>query len=126
MINFSEVEKSVKELKKQLAASEIDEQTLEDLLLDMIDVAEDDYYWMFGHESETWYRHDGEKWVPDDPGEIFVPLSEVDAAEVNAPSGDLAPGQSLKAKWHSIKLGWFIISLIIIVLIGAIVYSSAL
>jgi hypothetical protein len=126
MINFSEVEKSVKELKKQLSAGEIDEQTLEDLLLDMIDVAEDGYYWMLGHESERWYRHDGEKWIPDDPGEIFVPLSEVDSAGVSALSSDVAPGQSLKAKWRSIKLGWFIISLIIMALIGAIVYSSAI
>lgn len=124
MINFSEVEKSVKELKKQLSAGEIDEQTLEGLLLDLIDVAEDGYYWMLGHESERWYRHDGEKWIPDDPGEIFVPLSEVDSAGVSALSSDV--DQSLKAKVRSIKWGWFIISLIIMAIIATIVYSSAL
>jgi hypothetical protein len=124
MINFSEVEKSVKELKKQLSAGEIDEQTLEDLLLDMIDVAEDGYYWMLGHESERWYRHDGEKWIPDDPGEIFVPLNEVDSAGISALSSDV--DQSLKAKVRSIKWGWFIISLIIMAIIATIVYSSAL
>jgi hypothetical protein len=43
---------------------------------------------------------------------------------MNAPSGDV--GQSLKAKLRSIKWGWFIISLIIMALIGAIVYSSAI
>jgi hypothetical protein len=113
MIDFTEVEKSVRNLNQQLNQGEIDEQTLEECLLDMIDMAEDGYYWMFGHETERWYRHDGEKWVLDYPGEMFVPLSDINEAESN-----------MQTKWQSVNLGWFIVSLIVIVIIGGIVYFS--
>ncbi|MBN1218672.1 MAG: hypothetical protein JXM69_07080 [Anaerolineae bacterium] len=115
MINFAEVEKSVGELKKQLARNEIDEETLEKHLVEMIDLAEDGYYWMFGHESGRWYRHDGKQWVPDHPGEMFVPLTEIDEAE-----------EKLDAKWQSVNWRWFVFSLAVIGVIGIIVYFSAL
>ncbi len=116
MINFLEVEKSVENLKQQLASGQIDEQTFEDQLLGLVDVAEDGYYWMLGHESGRWYRHDGEKWVLDHPGELFAPLA--DLADT--------PEQSLTAKWRSVNLGWFIASLILLVLIAGIIYYSTL
>jgi len=114
MINFAEVEKTVRELKAQLARGDIDEKTLEKRLLDMIDMADDGYYWMFGHESERWYRHDGEKWLPDDPGEKYVSLTEIEVAN-----------PSLKGTLQSIDWGWFITSLIVILVIGGIIYMSA-
>ena len=115
MINFAEVERSVRELKKQLVRGEIDEESLEKRLVKMIDIADDGYYWMFGHQSGQWYRHDGSEWVLDNPGEMFVPLSEIDVAEDN-----------LKTAWQSVSLGWFIVSMVVIAVLGAIVYYSAL
>ena len=114
MINFLQVEKSVEILKKELAAGRLDEQTFESHLLNLIDVAEDGYYWMLGHESGRWYRHDGGKWVPNQPGEMFVPLKEI------------APEESIAAKWRSVKPIWLAVSLLVLVAIGVIVYYSAL
>ncbi|MBN1993062.1 MAG: hypothetical protein JW953_10190 [Anaerolineae bacterium] len=114
MIDFMTVEQSVKALKAKLVAGEMGERAFEESLLGLIDVAEDGYYWMFGHESETWYRHDGEKWLPDDPGEMFIPLPEP------------AVEQNLPAQWRSINWGWFIASLIILAVIGGLVYYSTL
>ena len=71
MINFGNVENSVRSLKKRVAANQIDDKVFEDRLLELIDIAEDGYYWMYGHESERWFRHDGQKWVPDDPDRIL-------------------------------------------------------
>jgi hypothetical protein len=117
MIDFLEVEKSVEKLKRQLAKGQIDEQTFEKLLLDLIDVAEDGYYWMFGHESGQWYRHDGQKWIARHPGEMFVPLADIASPESE---------ETLKTKWQSVNLTWFVISLIIIAIIGGIVYYATL
>ena len=111
MINFSEVEKSVNSLKKQLAAGQIDGQTLEKRLLEMIDVAEDGYYWMLGHQTGTWYRHDGEKWVVDNPSESYVSANNID---------------SLAAQWQSVNILWLVISLIVLAAVGGIVYYVTL
>jgi hypothetical protein len=113
MIDFLEVEKSVEKLKRQLVKGQIDERTFERFLLDLVDVAEDGYYWMFGHESEQWYRHNGEKWIARHPGEMFVLLADIDSPE---------PEETLKTKWQSVQLGWFIVSLIVLAVIGGIIY----
>ena len=114
MINFLQVEKSVEVLKNELAAGKLDEQTFESRLLELIDVAEDGYYWMLGHESGRWYRHDGQKWLPDHPGEMYVSLKEI------------TPEETIIAKWRSVNPLWLAISLLALVAIGAIVYYSAL
>ena len=129
MINFGKVEQSVRELKHQIATGEIDQETLKTRLLEMVDTAADGYYWMFGHESETWYQHDGQQWIPKDPGNLRL-LSPQDD---NNPDNDedisqLSPSseQNLTSEWQSIDWAWFITSLIIIGLIAWIVFSSSL
>jgi hypothetical protein len=57
MIDFTAVQNSVKTLKNQLETNQIDEEAFEEHLLTLIDVAEDGHYWMYGHESERWFRH---------------------------------------------------------------------
>jgi len=104
MINFLEIERSVRRLKRQYSRGDIDEKTLEESLLELIDKAEDGYYWMFGHETGRWYRHDGKQWVPRDPGEMFVP--------------------SLQTRWQGFSTGWFIVSLIILIIIAGILFYS--
>lgn len=126
MINFSEVKKSVVELKSQLTGGQIDEKTFEDRLLDLIDVASDGYYWMYGHESERWFRHDGEKWVPDDPSRLFDSQATVESSELNDPSPGVATEPGLTPDEYSINWGWFIAGIIIIAVIGGLVYYSAL
>lgn len=120
MINFSEVESTVRALKKQLVARQIDEEDFEKRLLDLIDVAEDGYYWMFGHQTERWFRHDGEKWLPDDPGRITAKSSQA-----GAPASPVA-GPHTTADELPVSTGWFVISLAVILAIGWIVYASSL
>ena len=114
MINFLQVEQSAKSLKRRYDRGEMDEKTLEESLLALVDKAEDGYYWMFGHKTGRWYRHDGKQWVPRDPGEMFVPLVQI------------LPQDSLKTRWQSFKVGWFIASLILLAIIAAVVFYSAM
>ena len=118
MIDFVQVQNSVKELKKQLAANEIDEKTFEDRLFEMIDFAEDGYYWMFGHESEMWFRHDGQQWVPDDPSIVIPVLSQADADDGHDDSVDIEK--------LPVNTVWFTISLALIAAVGYIVYITNL
>jgi hypothetical protein len=114
MINFLEVEQSVKRLKRQHNRGEIDEKTLEESLLVLVDKAEDGYYWMLGHETGQWYRHDGEHWLPHNPGEMFVPLEQI------------LPQDSFKDRWQSFSMAWFVVSLIVVALVAGLVFYSAL
>jgi hypothetical protein len=119
MINFLDVERSVQTLKKQLAAGEIDQAVFEARLMDMIDVAEDGYYWMFGHKTETWYRHDGQKWVVDSPGELITrPHHPGNSPHNPDTAGNPAP------TWESIEWDWFLASLILLGIIAWFVYTS--
>jgi len=133
MINFVEVEKSVRELKQQFADGQIDQSTFESRLLAMIDVAEDGYYWMFGHKSERWFRYDGGEWVAEDPEERLVFLYEQKQLYDSSPNKsqphqdqETAAEPPPEPAGQSIDLGWFVVSLILLVAIGWIVYYSSL
>jgi len=120
MIDFKYVEQTVRDLKTQLTRQQIDEKAFEDKLLTLIDVAEDGYYWMFGHESEQWYRHDGETWLPDDPQNITT-----------RPTPPNNPGQTrstppVSPAAEPLSWVWFIISLILLAAVGSLVYNSAI
>lgn len=116
MINFSNVEQSVRALKSQVAAGEIDQQAFESHLITMIDFAPDGCYWMFGHKSERWYRYDGRQWIPDDPGK----LRKLASAQ------NIQAEQDLASLWGTVNWTWFIASLITLGLIVWIVYTSSL
>ena len=70
MIDFAAVEASVADLKKQLNQGEITQETFEQQMLTLIDVAEDGHYWMYGHKTGQWYRHTGDQWVAGNPDDI--------------------------------------------------------
>jgi hypothetical protein len=116
MINFAEVEETVKVLNQTFAENKISEKALEERLLQLIDVAEDDYYWMFGHRSGRWFRHDGEEWVLDDPKKAFSRGSD---GAVESTS-ELAQNEGAEADWESIVLG-----IIIIMALGMVVYANS-
>jgi hypothetical protein len=118
MINFVEVEKAVKALKAQFSAGQIDEKTFENRLLELVEMGNDGYYWMFGHESERWYRYDGEKWLPIiSRDEVFQPLPMPVTAQPD-------PTAKTEADWRTLDVGWFMASLVVIAVIGGIVYAS--
>jgi len=117
MIDFIKVEQTVKALKNQVSIGEIDQQTFKDRLTDMIDYAADGYYWMYGHKTESWYRHDGQQWVPDDPGR----LQNLTPSHNNPVSN---ASQSLAELWSSVSWGWFIAGLLIFGIMAWIVYNS--
>ena len=120
MIDFLEVEQSVKILKKQVDTGNIDEASFKAHLMDMIDVADDGYYWMYGPKSEQWYRHDGTKWVPDSPGELMVALPADD---------DFSNGvteQNTDFNWDSVDLNWFFIGVVLMGIVFALVYTAML
>lgn len=120
MIDFAKVQKSVKELKGQLVAGQIDEKTLEDRLLELIDVAEDGYYWMFGHQSEQWFRHDGQRWIPADPNKIETSPRSQNPID---PDDDLIQNSAMENV--PVNATWFLISLAVLGVIGWIVYISS-
>lgn len=117
MIDFVKVEQSVKQLKNQVHSGELDQQTFETRLVEMIDYAADGHYWMFGYKTQHWYRHDGQQWVPDDPGRLRK-LTPSKNASISKPQ------QSLTDTWASVNWGWFIASLIVLMLIAGIIYNS--
>jgi hypothetical protein len=106
MIDFVRVEAEVNRLKQQVAAGEIDEATFEARLMDMVDIGEDGYYWMYGHKTGQWYRHDGHKWHVASPPE--------------------PKGEPVQVTWDSLDHVWFIFSLVVMAVIAAIVYSSVI
>ena len=53
MIKFGEVQNSVKALKEQVAADQLDDKVFEDRLLELVDVAEDGYYWILGRLDDV-------------------------------------------------------------------------
>ncbi len=114
MINFVQVEHAVRDLKLQFVEGHFDEQTFKNRLLDLIDIAPDNNYWMFGHESEQWYRHNGDIWLLDTPN--------FDTSTEHPPHNSALISDN--AGWHTINLGWFIASLVILITIGSIVYIS--
>jgi len=119
MINFIEVEQAVHQLKKQLEAGQIDPVTFEARLLELVDVADDGYYWMFGHKTETWYRHDGHRWIIDNPGELITKTNSKNKSQhqtkaVSEPAPD----------WNSVEWGWFLAGLIFLGAIAYIIYLS--
>ncbi len=124
MIDFSKVEQSVRKLKRQVTAGEIDQETFEARLVAMIDFAADGYYWMFGHDSERWYRHDGKKWIPRAPGDLrkLTPSGNGDHDEPLLPP----VGETLVSRWRSVNWGWFIVSLVTLSLIAWAVFISTL
>lgn len=128
MIDFTKVEKRVFELKAQFNEGKIDEKTFEDQLMELVDLANDGYYWMFGHESELWYRYDGEQWVPDTPDEVFVSIDDnlIASSRGKTTSRQALPPPSAETDWYTINIGWFITSLVVIGAIGGIVYYSTL
>ena len=117
MINFGKVEDSVKTLKEQVATNQIDDKVFEDRLLELIDIAEDGYYWMYGHESERWFRHDGQNWVPDTPDRILALRAQSNS------NADLGPHEveEIPVNWT-----WITISLAALVVTGIIVYVSSM
>jgi hypothetical protein len=117
MIDFGNVENLVRILKKQVVTNQIDDKVFEDRLLELIDIAEDGYYWMYGHESERWFRHDGEEWVPDDPDRILT-LRAQTASNANV-SGDVF--EEIPVNWT-----WTTVSLASVAIIGFIVYVSSM
>ena len=121
MIDFSEVQNSVRALKEQLATDQIDEKTFEDHLLELIDLAEDGYYWMYDHESEQWFRHDGQDWVVDNPDRILAQRAQAKSA-ANYDT-EFEPDALEELPVNPV---WFTVSLAVLVFIGAIIYVSTL
>ena len=129
MINFTRVEYTVRDLKKQFAVGEIDQNTFQTRLMSLVDIAPDGYYWMFGHESEVWYRHNGQQWTQEDPGKLRMlesserpPIAE-SHIEPN-PSTLNTAHPNLIADWQTVEWNWFIISIVVVGLIGWVVYAS--
>jgi hypothetical protein len=106
MIDFKQVEAQVKLLERERDTGAIDQAAFQASMIDLIDVAPDGYYWMLGHKSHKWYRHDGYRWVADSPDK-FSPVTEL-------------------VDWDSIEIVWFVFSLVLLGTIGVIVFSSAI
>lgn len=108
MIDFREVEQQVKTLTQKVAANHLSEKALEEQLLQLVDVAEDGHYWMFGHRSHRWFRHDGQKWVVAHPSTV---------------SADYPPPQS-ELDFTQLDWGEVLFSVLCLLAVGTIVYYA--
>ncbi|MDM8518848.1 hypothetical protein QUF64_02280 [Anaerolineales bacterium HSG6] len=115
MINFADVEKQVKILNNNFAEGKIDEPLLEKRLLDLIDMAEDGHYWMLGHRSGRWFRHNGETWTLNDPEIVFNEITPGLIEDAKAP-----PPNSEEEMGYDI-----IFTLILMIFVGMIIYTSS-
>jgi len=120
MIDFSKVEQSVRQLKQQVTAGNIDQATFDARLLELIDYAADGHYWMFGHKTERWYRHNGQHWIPDDPGRLRHLTPSHNPSQSNPAPKEPDMGQL----WNAINWPWFVASLVALGLISWLVFSS--
>ncbi len=85
---------------------------LEHRLSQLVGRADDGYYWMVGHRSGQWYRHDGQRWLPDDPHRVLEPSpSKTNVDEVELDAEQLAQES--------------VFALLLIILLGLIIYWSA-
>lgn len=114
MIDFVQVEQSVRDLKKEFAEGYLDEKALEEQLLQLIEVAEDGHYWMFGHRTERWFRYNGKKWVLDHPSSISPDYAHLGIS--NQPPSTLT---EYAVDWNEV-----VFSLFLIMAVGIIVYSK--
>ncbi len=112
MINFAEVEKSVRILTHQFANGEIGEKALEEKLLKLIDVAADGNYWMFGHRSGRWFRYDGQSWISDTPGATLLAqaIPSISHEQDNLPD------------WTSLDWSEVLLHLFVLLTIGGVTY----
>jgi len=81
---FEEAEIQFKQLKYFFQSGDLSEQQFRQALESLVILHADGSRWMIGFESESWYRHDGETWVPSAPP----------TQEAASPSG-LAPAANL-------------------------------
>jgi hypothetical protein len=131
-MNYLAIEQQVRALKQQVAAGELEPQLFEARLLEMMAVGDDGYYWMFGHKSESWYRHDGQRWVPASPGELLISLDENGLGAkpsrttnhqaisyLHRPQPEIFEGE-----WGAEEGGWFTASLAFLGFIAVVVYMA--
>ncbi|MCB0171467.1 MAG: hypothetical protein KDJ97_13020 [Anaerolineae bacterium] len=130
MIDFAEVEQAVERLNQQLSAGTIDRQVFRTHLIEMIDFAEDGYFWMVGYQTGLWYRHDGTQWLIDNPDRL---KSTLPSQHSSAMSFDgRSPHSSLsflnhrppQADQDSVNWLWFFAGVILLGFIAGIVYTS--
>ncbi len=127
MIDFAKVEQSVNQLNRQITAGNIDDQTFKAHLVDLIDYAADGHYWMLGHKSKQWYKHDGQQWYLAEPGELRTLSPEVALTpHHNAQQDDiLFARQNLSFAWQNVDWPWFITGLGLFSVIGIIIYTAS-
>ena len=130
MIDFSKVERSVEQLKQQSYIGKIDHQDLRHHLIDLIDFAEDGYYWMVGYQTGLWYRHDGTQWLVDNPDRLFKapprnnhnpPLFE---GLSPPPVYSSQNHSSLAIEQNSVDWIWLFVGIVVLILVIAISYIS--
>ncbi|MCB0166159.1 MAG: hypothetical protein KDI79_18145 [Anaerolineae bacterium] len=130
MIDFAEVERNVERLNQQLSAGMINQQIFRMHLIEMIDFAEDGYFWMIGYKTGLWYRHDGTQWRVDNPDRL-MPTFPLQHSRSMASDGRGAQSslsflnhRPAPIKHVSVSWLWFFVGLILLSFIAGIVYGS--
>lgn len=132
MIDFSEVEQSVAQLNRQFLKGELDKSTFRGRLVEIIDLAEDGYYWMIGYQSGLWYRHDGTQWLVDNPDRLLPLLPQQDGlpdfrfADKSRPSSASLNSnhQPTANQANEVDWLWLIVGIVLLGVIIVLVYSS--
>jgi Tol biopolymer transport system component/tetratricopeptide (TPR) repeat protein len=93
-MDFADVEKKFRDLKKRLDNGQIDEKGFEEELRTLQVLDGEGRYWMIGAQSGLWYYYDGQKWVQAEP-----PTERLgEGAEAAPPSKPLASPPAAKSR----------------------------
>lgn len=90
MMDFDQVERKVARLRQDLAAGRLTEEQFETRLHQLMVQDEQGAWWMVGHETGEWYRHDGGTWVRADPPRDEDDDDEIRRIKMKRPGGELA------------------------------------
>jgi hypothetical protein len=74
-MDFKQAEDRFKQLKAQFVAGSLSETEFKSQLEELMIQDELGDWWMIGHETERWHRHDGTNWVQADPPDRLPQIS---------------------------------------------------
>ncbi|MBC8170198.1 MAG: transglycosylase domain-containing protein [Anaerolineae bacterium] len=64
---FSETEADVRSMRAMVAAGQLSQQQFEDQLRSLMILDDDQVWWIMGTESDSWYKHLNNEWIPAEP-----------------------------------------------------------
>ena len=96
-MDFHQAEAEYKRLKTRFRAGELTEAQFKAALRDLMVQDERGDWWLIGHRTERWHRHDGDQWVEaNPPGSLREQGQPVPPPEILAENTLIYPKKALR------------------------------